>query len=106
MADVWSRVVSNPQWRHTCSRSASCLGFASPHGQRWLVPRGSTDKNLRPALSALYELRPQQPDLERSIARRFFGHHGISLPAVAVVAPGIAGVYWAAESHALTFQRG
>jgi len=61
MAVAGSRVVTNPQSRHTCSRSASCLGFASPHGQSWLVPRGSTDKNLRPALSAgaAPDLQPQ-----------------------------------------------
>ena len=34
MADAWSRVVTNPQCRHACSRSESRLGFASPHGQR------------------------------------------------------------------------
>src|SRR5215470_17072654 len=40
------------------------------------------------------------PTSKRTIGRRFFGHHRISLRAVAVVAPGIAEVYWAAESHA------
>ena len=34
MAAAWSRVVTNPQCRHTCPRSESRLGFASPHGQR------------------------------------------------------------------------
>ena len=43
------------------------------------------------------------PTSKRSIGRRFSGHHRISLRAVAVVAPGIAGVYWAAETHALNF---
>jgi hypothetical protein len=46
------------------------------------------------------------PTSKRSIGRSFFGHHRISLRVVAMVAPGVAGVYWATESHALTFQRG
>ena len=44
------------------------------------------------------------PASKRRIGRSFFGHRR-SLRAVAVVAPGIAGVYWAAEIPALTFQR-
>jgi len=51
-------------------------------------------------------LRPEQPDFETKYWKEVFGHQRISLRAAAAVAPGIAGVYWAAESHALTFQRG
>jgi hypothetical protein len=32
------------------------------------------------------------------------GHHRIALRAVAVALSDVAGVYWAAESHALTFK--
>src|SRR5882757_2440881 len=50
-----SRGADNPHTGHSCQRSASVLGTAAPHTHIWLVSRGSSFTNSRPALAALYE---------------------------------------------------
>ena len=55
-----------------------------------------------PSMASAGATRPRNEGLEEASLVTI----AISLRAVAVVAPDIAGVYWAAGSHALTFQRG
>src|SRR5215471_11515707 len=50
-----SRAARNPHTGHSCQRSARVLGTKAPHTHLWLVPRGSTFTNTRPALAALYD---------------------------------------------------